>query len=79
MKIKTPLQIKGSDTTVRICDADGKTLATINKALGVDDYPTAKQIVEAVNMYAEIQPCIAHLPEYMNTKRIWEIYNNKRN
>lgn len=47
--MKTPLQIKGSSTTVRICDSDGKTLATINKALKDDDYKTAKAIVDACN------------------------------
>jgi len=51
--MKTPLQIKGSDNSVRICDADGKTLATINRALGVEDYPTAKEIIDAVNRDAE--------------------------
>ena len=52
MVFKTPLQIKGSDTTVRICDANGKTLATINRALGERDYDTAKDIVDAVNALA---------------------------
>jgi hypothetical protein len=49
--MKTPLQIRGSDTTVRICDADGKTLATINRALGAQDYNTAVDICNAVNMH----------------------------
>jgi hypothetical protein len=48
-KLKTPLQIKGSNTTVRICDADGKTLATINKALGEHDNDVAQIIVNCVN------------------------------
>jgi hypothetical protein len=49
----TPLQIKGSETSVRICDANGRTLATINKSLGEKDYETAKQIVDAVNRDAK--------------------------
>ena len=52
MVFKTPLQIKGSDTTVRICDANGRTLATINRALDERDYDTAKDIVDAVNICA---------------------------
>lgn len=49
--MKTPLQILGSISTVRICDADGKTLATMNKALGEKDYNTALLIVAIVNKY----------------------------
>lgn len=47
--MKKPLQIKGNDTTVKICDADGKTLATISKSLGEDDFATAFEIVRACN------------------------------
>ncbi|MDD4390221.1 MAG: hypothetical protein PHW03_05395 [Eubacteriales bacterium] len=53
-RMNTPLQIKGSDTTVRICDANGKTLATINKALGEDDYKTAQAIVSMCNVHDEL-------------------------
>lgn len=55
--MKTPLKIKGSDktTALRICDADGKTLATINKSLGEQDYPTALAIVNAVNRFYQLR------------------------
>lgn len=52
LKLNYPLQVKGSDTTVRICDARGKTLATINKALGEMDYFTAKEMVDLCNQKA---------------------------
>ena len=52
--MKTPLRVGGSDTTVRILDADGKTLATVNKNLKECDYGTAKEIVRAVNSNDEL-------------------------
>jgi len=55
--MKTPLQIKGSDktTALRICDANGKTLATINKSLGDQDYVVALDIINSVNRFYQLR------------------------
>ena len=55
--MKTPLQIKGSDTTtaLRICDANGKTLATISKSLRDQDYVVAMEIVNSVNRFYQLR------------------------
>ena len=57
MKLKTPLKIDGTDTSVYIRDADGKKLATINPTLGDRDLDTAKEIVRIINQQArEVTP-----------------------
>ncbi|MDD5135294.1 MAG: hypothetical protein PHP01_07780 [Phycisphaerae bacterium] len=62
--MNTPLQIKGSDTTVCVCDANGKILATINKALGEDDYKTAQAIITACNVHGDLLASLEELVGY---------------